>query len=367
MNPLAQIMNRASLELRPLSALLELTYKCNLLCSFCYNAPKQRTELDGDQWIAALDKLRAAGTFNITLSGGECLAHRDFWRIAQAVRDRGFVLKVYTNGVLLADRERARRLAELAPFETEISMHGADAATHERLTGVRGSFDKMIEAFGHLSEFGVKVIVKTPITRLNQHQLASIEDIAARFGHRVTFDTNITPTDDGDLSPLSLAASPDFIRDFLVTQIEKGRRAGISPRPIEKMGANCNTGRTTLTIDPYGDIFPCVAWRRKIANIAEVDDLLGLWQGRQGANASLDYVRQVATDVPRRTLIGHAEGAFASFCPGVAEKETGDPFNFYQASRISGLTKLQAYEQTRAAQPAPAPTPKPLACDAESA
>ncbi len=361
MTPFGELMNRASLQLRPVSAQLELTYKCNLLCSFCYNSPKARKELDGDQWLTVLDKLKTAGVFNITLTGGEAFCHRDFWRIAQGVRDRGFVLRVYTNGVLLADMDKAKRYADLAPFETEISMHGSDAATHERLTGIRGSFDKMLMAFKNLGELGVKVTVKTPITRLNQTQLAAIRDIAASYGHKVIYDTNITPTDDGDLSPLSLAASPQFITDFMVQEVREGKRAPMKPKVVEKMGANCNTGRTSMTIDPYGDIFPCVAWRRVVANILEIDDLLAVWQGRNGRNETLDYVRQVAFDLPKRTLAGAPEGAFASFCPGAAERETGNAFAFYGAARMSGLVRLQAFKALEAADTQSDDTENPLA------
>ncbi len=344
----ADLINRAYETARPITAQLELTYKCNLLCSFCYNAPRQRAELTGDQWIATLDKLRGAGTFNIVLTGGEPFCHRDYFRIAEAVRDRGLVLKTYTNGVLLADREKAERYAALAPFETEVSLHGATAATHDRLTGIRGSFDKLVAALGHLSDLGVKVTVKTPITRLNQHELQDVDALAARFGYKITYDTNILPTDDGDVAPLSLAAEKEFLVAFFVEQMRKGA-SGLNPRPVEKMKQNCGTGLTTLTIDPYGDILPCVAWRRPIANILEVDDLDALWQGRNGPlNETLAYVRKVAQEVPSRTLLPHEEGGYASFCPAAAEKETGDPFAFYGGAKMSGLTKLAAFKRVSA-------------------
>ncbi len=349
----ADLIEKAYDESRPITAQLELTYKCNLLCSFCYNAPKDKHELTGDEWIATLDKLKGAGTFNVTLTGGEPFCHKDYFRIAEAVRERGFVLKTYTNGVLLADRAKAERYAALFPFDTEISLHGAEAATHDRLTGIRGSFDKLIVALGHLSELGLKVTLKTPITRLNQHELPRIAAIGERFGYKIQYDTNITPADDGDLSPLSLAADKEFLVDFFVAQYEAGARNVMNRRPIENMKQNCGTGRTTLTIDPYGFIYPCVAWRRAIANILDVADLDALWQGRSGGtNETLAYVRRVADEVPRATLVPHEEGAFASFCPAVAEKETGNPYSFYGAARVSGMTRLAAYNRIRATETA---------------
>jgi MoaA/NifB/PqqE/SkfB family radical SAM enzyme len=338
------LVNRAYEQSRPITAQLELTYKCNLLCSFCYNAPKQRHELDGEQWLEAISKLQAAGTFTVILTGGEPFVHRDFWRIAEGVRERGLVLKVYTNGVLLADRSKAERYAELAPFDTEISIHGARAGTHDRLTGIKGSFDRLLVALQNLSEIGVKVTLKTPITRLNQAELLEIDALAERFGYKVTYDTNINPTDDGDLGPLSLAAEQEFLIAFLAEQVRLGRR-GLNPRPVADMKHNCGTGRTSVAIDPYGDVFPCIAWRRPVCNILEVEDFDAVWQGRAGRNETLDFVRKVADEVPRATLAPYSEGGFASFCPAVAEKETGDPYAFYGAARVSGLVKLEAFRR----------------------
>ncbi len=340
------LVNRAYEQSRPITAQLELTYKCNLLCSFCYNAPKQRHELDGEQWLSAISKLQAAGTFTMILTGGEPFVHRDFWKIAEGVRERGLVLKVYTNGVLLADRAKVERYAELAPFDTEISIHGARAATHDRLTGISGSFDRLLVALGHLSETGVKVTLKTPITRLNQAELRDIDTLADRFGYKVTYDTNINPTDDGDLGPLSLAAEKEFLISFLADQVRLGRR-GLNPRPVADMKHNCGTGRTSVAIDPYGDVFPCIAWRRAVCNILEVEDFDAVWQGKAGRNETLDFVRKVADEVPRATLSPHEEGGFASFCPAVAEKETGSPYSFYGAAQVSGLVKLEAFRRVR--------------------
>ena len=351
-NKIAELIGRAYAERRPVTAQFELTYKCNLLCSFCYNAPVARPELDGDGWIEALDKCRAAGSYNVILTGGEPMVHRDFWRIAEAVRERGMVLKTYTNGVLLADPDKAQRYADLAPFDTEISLHGARAEVHDRLTGIRGSFDKLIVALGNLARVGVKVTLKTPITRLNQHELREVEALAGRFGYGVTFDTNILPTDDGDMNPLSLAPDPDVLAQFFVDKVRRGERT-LAPRPVEKMKHNCGVGRTVLTIDPYGEIYPCIAFRRSLGNILEIDDLDALWQGRDGRRSEvLDYVRTIADEVPRRTLVPHEEGGFASFCPGVAERETGDPYAYYETARTSGLIKLKAYRAVRGEAPA---------------
>ena len=341
--PLSRLMDQAYESARPVTVQLELTYKCNLLCSFCYNAPKDKTPLTTEEWIEALDTLQAAGAFKIILTGGEPFMHPGFFQIAEAVRARGLVLKAYTNAVPLARREVAERWAALSPFDTEISIHGADAATHERLTGVRGSFAKLLEALGHMQELGIKATLKTPITRLNQEQLQEIERLVGDYGYKVTFDTNIVPTDDGDTSTLTLAADRKFLVDFFLDQARRGAR-GLKPRPVDRMKHGCGVGRVVAAVDPYGEIFPCVAWRRSVGNIREIDDLATVWADSEKKNESLTLVRRAADEAPKM-LAQHADGGFAAFCPASAEKETGHPLAYYDGAKSSAATKMEAFRR----------------------
>jgi hypothetical protein len=97
----------------PYHALLELTYGCNLRCVMCYNPThKAQGELTLDEYEVLFDQLARAGTVQLTLTGGEVLARRDFWDIAQAARDRHFALRIFTNGTRVTP-EIARRFADL--------------------------------------------------------------------------------------------------------------------------------------------------------------------------------------------------------------------------------------------------------------
>ncbi len=109
--------------------------------------------------------------------------------------------------------------------------------------------------------------------------------------------------------------------------------------------ANCGTGRTAIALDPYGNIYPCVQWRRKAGNILEVDDLQELWR----KSDVLEEVRDVALKVPQDTLKGCDSGEFCTFCPGVAEIQTGDPMAMYPQALSNARAKAAAYgEQEKA-------------------
>ena len=101
-------------------------------------------------------------------------------------------------GRLGAADPRPERIAALQPFEIEISLHGDNPATHDAVTRVPGSFERLLQAFGDLKELRQRVKLKTPVTRQNQEQLKGIRAIGDRFGFNVMVDLVITPRDDGD-------------------------------------------------------------------------------------------------------------------------------------------------------------------------
>src|SRR6267142_1173442 len=188
----------------PMSALFELTFVCNHACSFCYNCPTGQKEMNTAEVLDALRKLAEFNVLYLTLSGGEPLVRRDFFEIAAAARSLGFALRIYTNGFLI-DEAMARRIKTVAnPVEMEISIHGARPETHDRLTCVPGSFKRIVAAVRYLRAEGIKVNLKSPVTRDNQWEVLDMERRATELAARIQFDTVITPRDDGDKDPVGL-------------------------------------------------------------------------------------------------------------------------------------------------------------------
>src|SRR4029453_685417 len=84
------------------------------------------------QYLRFFADLRDLGTMNLTLTGGEPLAHAEFFTLGRALREMGFLVRVKTNGHALRGRIAQRMLAEVDPFIVEISLHGATAAAPDR-------------------------------------------------------------------------------------------------------------------------------------------------------------------------------------------------------------------------------------------
>lgn len=323
-----------ALELaQPITAHLELTYRCNWRCVFCYNPRHHDLErLSGEEWTAVLDDLRELGTLTVTLTGGEPMTHPEFFEIARAARARAFALRIFTNGSLVTD-SAADEIAALYPLGVEMSLHGATADVHDRATGTSGSFDRMIEGLGRLRKRAVPLVLKAPLTRLNEHQLAEMMALVEGMGIPFQIDGTITPKDDGDPSPLAYSASTGAIRRML--ELARG-----TPKlePVERQhgGANCGLGRITVAVDPEGNVFPCLQWRHtSLGNVRETR-LAEMWRDsperREAAAVS------VAANEGMMAL-GPALSAYF-YCPAIAFQKTGSPLT--PDSQIVAEAKIAA-------------------------
>jgi len=348
-NALENITVRNWQQAVPMSALLEITFVCNHACSFCYNCPTGQKEMSTAEIFDALRKIADFNILYLTLTGGEPLVRKDFFDIARRARELGFALRIYTNGYLI-DEPMAKKIREIAnPLEMEISIHGAKPETHERLTCVPGSLPRVIGAVRHLRAQGVKVNLKCPITRDNQDEVLDMYRLAQDLGAVIIFDPVITPRDDGDRDPLSLMATDEFLKRYWSDPAYANARQQPVPLPRHDAPgeAVCGTGRSSFAIDPYGNIYPCVQWRRKVANIKEVDSLREIWH----TSPVLIEVRRAAVEMADKLRDMHQSGqsgGFCNFCLGVADLQTGDPKSYYPQAAKNAEFRKQAYEAWRA-------------------
>jgi len=340
--PYDLIRQKAFAKTMPMNCQIEITYRCNHLCTFCYNSPTGEREMTTPQIFEALRKVKELGVLYVTLTGGEAMCHKDFYKIAAEVRRLGMALRIYSNGYLMADKKVVQRVKTLSPMEVEVSIHGSRPESHDELTRIRGSFDKLMLAMENLHEAGIKMVIKCPITRLNANELFEIKAIADRFGVQPQFDAVITPKDDGNLDPLDLKADDDLIRKYWGEWFHELTGGSKPPRAnhcASGSESNCGTAVGGFTIDPYGHVLPCVALRRSAGNILEMDDLVEVWH----KSPVLNEVRDLAVQA-RTKLDGHEDGEFFTFCLGVAETQTGDPLGMYPQAEINAKSVRRNYE-----------------------
>lgn len=327
------------------AVLLELTYRCNLDCFFCYNDLGLRGRpLSTDRYLELLDELASLEVMNLILSGGEPLAHPDFFTIGRRARDLGFVVRVKSNGHGLRGRVARRLKDEVDPYTVDVSLHGATAEIHDRQTRVTGSFDRLMENLPQLLDLGIRLKVNATLTRWNEHQIEGMLAIADRLGVPISLNPTVSPRDDGDREPLAVAPSREArLRLFRILadramrrRTEGGQgesaaeiaRPGDEAMPTPSVDKVCGAGSSGVTVDPYGNVLPCVQWRRPVGNLHE-QTMREIWEGSTGLVEVRDQ-----TQSAKRMLDLHGEnGRRMSFCAGLAHAQTGDPLALYDEAR----------------------------------
>jgi MoaA/NifB/PqqE/SkfB family radical SAM enzyme len=342
-----QLAARARAENVLQTVLLELTYKCNLDCFYCYNDRGiEGTPLSKEQYFALFEELREMQVFNLVLSGGEPLAHPDFFELGAKARELGFVIRLKSNGHALNHRLAKRVKEEVDPFNIDISLHGATAATHDRQTQVEGSFDKLINNLRTLRSLGIRYKLNATVTRWNEHEIEEMFALAEDCGG-MSMSTSVTPRDDGDTTPLTIAPTSAAIRRVHSVLLAKEESVRGPAKRLEKAADRacsndregkklCGTGSTTLTIDPVGNILPCVQWRRPLGNIHR-DSLRSLWQ----QSADLALVRETSAKAAEFVENLGEHGALSSYCIGEAVNQTGKPIGMYPIAKRNFENRLK--------------------------
>jgi MoaA/NifB/PqqE/SkfB family radical SAM enzyme len=325
------------------SAMIELTYRCDLKCFFCFNdLDLKGRPLSTEQYLQLLRDLAAMQVMNLTLTGGEPLAHPDFFAIGRTAREQGFVVRVKSNGHALRGELAQRLKDELDPFVVEISLHGGCAATHDRQTRVPGSFERLMENLPELCRLGLRLKLNTVMTRWNEDEIKAMLDLADSLGLPLAINPTISPRDDGDQSPMDVAPSlagrarlfrllaerseEAASRDHASVRGEANRQGDIGV--LAAVDKNCGAGVSGVTIDPYGNVLPCVQWRRPLGNL-HAQSIAAIWFG-SGALAEVRRLNAAASQVVE--ALG-PRGRLMTFCPGLAELLTGDPLAVYDAAR----------------------------------
>jgi MoaA/NifB/PqqE/SkfB family radical SAM enzyme len=311
------------------SVMVELTYRCNLNCFFCYNDPHLRgAPLTTDQYVRFFEDLRELGALNLTFSGGEPLARADFFTLGRQARELGFVVRVKSNGHALNGRLARRLREEVDPFIVEVSLHGARAEIHDRQTRVPGSFGKLLANLREMRALGLRIKLNSPLTAWNESEIEAMFALADDWDLPINIDPQITPRDDGDPGPLQVAPSREGVVRLLALQRERAaaHRTDQEPRSVDAGAKHCGAGSATVTVDPFGNVYPCVQWRRRVGNL-HGQSIQTIWRQSQ----ELAEVRRLAVDV-KQAISQHGPLGFG-FCPGLAEQETGDPAGLYPAAR----------------------------------
>lgn len=317
---LMQELNSKALGLGvPLSAHLDVTYRCNERCEHCYLEHDDRGEMTTAEIKSILDQLADAGVFFLTLSGGEPFVRRDCFEIIEYARSLRFNVKLKTNAVLIR-KEEAQRLRDLGVEQVQISVYSHRPEVHDAITKLPGSLKRTLAAIRLLRSQGLRVTMANVLMRRNPGDSEGVRALAGELGAHYTLDPTITPMMDGNTSVLqhrvdagelsNVFRNPDLVGDV--------ENFCAPPAPVGeeiREGLPCSAGHTSCYISPYGDVYPCVQFPLACGNVRR-QPFVEIWRN----SPQLADVRSIrAKDLTTCSSCAHL--GTCTRCPGLAYME----------------------------------------------
>ncbi|HEX8168184.1 MAG TPA: GDL motif peptide-associated radical SAM/SPASM maturase [Beijerinckiaceae bacterium] len=175
-DPARQIRVSDYETLVPVHVVWELTLACNLKCMHCGSrAGRPRSdELTTDEALDLVDRLAGLGTREISLIGGEAYLRKDWIEIVRRCRSHGMRTAIQTGARNLTDR-RIDEAVAAGLQAIGVSIDGLPEL-HDRVRGVRGSYDQAISALVRAKARGLATSVNTQIGPETLAQLPELMD-----------------------------------------------------------------------------------------------------------------------------------------------------------------------------------------------
>ncbi len=288
----------------PFRYFLELTYRCNLQCPYCYvGSERNKQELTTDEWKRVIDQMPFYSI--ATLVGGEPLIRKDFIEIlAYTSKKLWNKTHVVSNGILITD-EIIKAFIKYKLLLLSVSLDGF-GENHDKNRGKECIFDKIISNLENLKSQkpNQMVDIKTIVLENNLDDLVKLYKLCEKMNFEFLSISFLRNNNWKQSSLLQESFIPEFNADFPVKpyfdmehfkevyrEIEslKGKtKLRFSPKfeyssnslnkieeffalpadkPIQEIYEPCTFPYNNMFINPEGYIYPCLSM--KIGNVKE--------------------------------------------------------------------------------------------------
>ena len=293
---------------------LELTYRCNWKCDFCFlkdNVLNRRVdELSYDEILGIIDEV-APLRLGFYITGGEPFVRKDCIDIIRAIKERSLKVGVNTNSHAL-NEEKIDELREIGLDYLISSIHGPEEV-HDKITGSR-SWKKVMANLGYWNSKPrrTRLLINYVITPETSAYMNDMVEIAKESGvDALTFqqETFLTKRDRlehdglwqelfGRLNEVELSYL-DFDPELYDTQVLAARTRS-AKKLARKLGvkvffkpdlskdelenwygdsfhaeSRCSYIYTDARINPRGDVIACQFIPKVVGNVRD-DKLLNL-------------------------------------------------------------------------------------------
>lgn len=310
------------------SLFFELTYRCNLKCIHCYN-PKHENdvEIDFELCKRAIDEAYDIGCFHITFSGGESLLHSRFYELVKYARSKHISVEIFTNGQVLAkDEGLYEKIVKLYPHRIGVSLYSTDGITHDKVTAVKGSFEKTNMLLQKMTSDNLNVQIKNFLLNCNCEDCVTVKNYAQKIGATSIADISLIPTIEGDKKTMQFALNEEQLFT-LYTDPESplyidGDFKPLNIADIDSMSP-CLGGFTGLCVTPSAEVVICVSLPYSVGNLKQ-DSIKSIWQSAMEKKKDSKLYQWLEVTISDCTECYKEDYcAFCNYCPGMGYLENG--------------------------------------------
>lgn len=268
----------------------ELTSRCNERCIHCYipNGKKNAGfDMSFEKFKYILDQYVEMGGLHVTLSGGEALMNKDIVKMLRYCREKDLQISLLTNLISLKD-EHIPVMKEVNLSLIQVSLYSMDAELHDRITTVKGSFEKTKTAIEKLHAADIPVQISCPLMKANKTGYDKVMQYAQSLKMKAQTDYIMMAQADLDTANLanrlSIEETEKVIRDIMEYDVDYKEQTleqePLSSIPLEEFAEMplCGAGINDLCVTVNGDVYPCAGWQAYVVGNVFRQPLKEIWE-----------------------------------------------------------------------------------------
>lgn len=193
----------------PFVAGIELLTRCNLRCVHCYaQNGRDHEDMSTPDVKRIIDELVDRNTVEIFFTGGEVFLRPDFQDIYIYAKKKGLIVTVLSN-ITLLNQSHVELFKEYPVSLVSTTMYGYTKESYERVTGIKGSYEKFMNALALLCDNDIPFELKFIAMNQNVLDIHKVKAFGKKLNVNMVFGFDIRPTSDGDNKPISYRVSPE--------------------------------------------------------------------------------------------------------------------------------------------------------------
>ena len=245
---------------------MDITQACTERCRHCYIPEYNPLFISYEKICEILDEFRAMGGLHVSLSGGECMLHKDIVKIIRAVRERDCTVACLSNLTVCTD-EIVQALVE-ADGTVQVSLYSMSPAIHDEVTRRKGSWVETMGAIVRLRAANIPVRISCPCLRINYKGYPDVMKFAESLKMSAQTDFIIMGKQDCSTDNLCNRLNLDETRELLEDVVLKsvpmnseyfspGKKAQMDSVETWKKRKACGACVNSMCLSPTGDYYPC--------------------------------------------------------------------------------------------------------------